>query len=141
MKHIGKQNKGMNIPCAICLGWGTSILASVILTGAITAFVLNENLSFDSTVFAVPVIQLLSSFAGCLLAGLTSENDKAVASGAVGALYYLMLIGCSGLFLDGVSGGFWIGMLTVFAGWLAAFFLCTREKLSGRKVKHRKSYS
>ena len=141
MKHIGKSNKGINVPYAVCFGLGVSFLISAILTGTITALISSENLSFGSTVFAVPVIQLLSAFAGCLLAGLTSENDKAIASGAVGALYYLLLIGCSGLFLNGVSGGFWIGLLTVFTGWLAAFFLCTREKSSARKAKHRKSYS
>ena len=141
MKHIGKQNKGLRTPYAVCLGLLVSLIISAILTGVIAAAVSKEALSFSGAIIAVPFIQLLASFAGCLFACFTTENDKAISSGAVCSLYYILEIACSGLLLDGISGEFWIGLIASIGGWMAAIFLCTREKTTHKRAKHRKSYS
>ena len=134
MKNVGRQKVDKSVLYAVCMGLVSAVILSTIFIGIATALVSNESLSLNPAILAMSIIQFLSAFVGCMISGLTVRDNKVVASGAVFGVYYLLLIGVSALFMNGISGKFWIGLLATVIGCVAAIFLCTRKKTTVRSL-------
>ena len=122
-------------------GLGTAMVLSVVFVGVLTLLISKESISIQTVTLATVIMQLLSAFVGCVITGQVVYESKVLASGVVALAYYVLLIGTSALFLDGISGDFWIGFIAIAAGFMAALYLSVREKSSGKRSKRRRAYS
>ena len=139
MKKIRNQKRERSVALSAGIGISVAALVSMVCVGALTFLISGDSLPLSTAVFAMPAVQLLSAFAGCLIAGQTVSTNKSVTCGVVCASYYVLLVGVSALFMQGISGAFWVGILMTALGCLAAMFLSAREKSSAGKKKRKRT--
>lgn len=98
-------------------------LASVIL---IALGITKEYVPLDTATKIFPVVQIVSVFVGCLLSCKLTADNRLLCGGLTTAGYFLVLVGISCLFFDGISGNFWIGLISAVTGWITAILLITK---------------
>lgn len=141
MKNVRKQKNNKGLFGASIVGLGCAMFLTIICTGLLSVFVSNDQLSLHSSSLAVVGVQVLATFVGCCVSGKVAGENKVAAMGVVGASYYVILLGVSALFLEGISDKFWVGLATTAVGCFAAALLVLREKSVKRRGKRRRAYS
>ncbi len=139
MKKIRSQKRDKTMPLSAGIGTSVAALVSVVCVCVLALLISGESLPLNTALLAMPAVQLLSAFLGCLVAGQTVSCNKSATCGIVCASYYVLLVGVSALFMQGISGEFWVGILMSVLGCLAAMFLCAREKSSAGKGRRKKA--
>ncbi len=139
MKKIRSQKRDKTMPLAAGIGTLIAVLVSVVCVCVLALLISGESLPLNTALLAMPAVQLLSAFLGCMVAGQTVSSNKSAACGVVCAVYYVLLTGVSALFMQGISGKFWVGILMTVFGCLAAMLLCAREKSSTGKGKRKRA--
>ncbi len=127
------------------LWFGTSIgiavacLLSLAAAGLLSIFVLRENIS-DRTVNLFSVgIQALAAFAGGLLAGKITSENKAIATTAGGIGYLAVLIVATLLFFDGMFKNVLFSTIAILGATAIALLLVIKAKVRPLG-KRRKAY-
>ncbi len=136
MKAVRKINKGkaMSAAMAIGIGTGVCILISVLMAAITAVLIHNENIPQESAGVAATLTHLLASATGGLTAVLLSEKMPAVVSGITCSVYFLLLLGCNILFMEGQFGGVGGGLISVAFGTVLSLLPALIKK-NGRKLK------
>lgn len=129
-----KQSKKIIIG-AIGVGTLIAVFVSLVSVILIALGTCKEYVPLETATKIFPVVQIVSAFVGCLLSCKLTADNKLLCGGLTAAGYFLVLVGISCLFLEGISGDFWIGLIGAVAGWIAAILLITKlsNKTSNRR--------
>ncbi|MBR4109900.1 MAG: TIGR04086 family membrane protein [Oscillospiraceae bacterium] len=119
----------------IAIGLILSVVISVMLSMLLAVLVINERVGENTIEYLTPLITLLASFIGCVVAGKQVEEKLAIVIGATGTIYLFLLIGSGILFFDGGFHNLWTSFLTVAVACALSCAICIRGKGGGRKRK------
>ncbi len=122
---------------AIGLGMLTASGVSLILMFLNTMLIYNEYCGMDMLQKVQPIIQVVSVFAGCYISEKIGKENKIVIGCMVAGGYDALLLTISGLFLDGISGEFWVCLITSVVACTASILVNDKEK---RKTSRKKSF-
>ncbi len=135
-----KQTKSDNKISLYSVATGTGVacvfsLAAVFL-GAM--LICNEYVGEGGITFFQLAVYFLSALLGCFVAEKLSATNKLLACGITVVSYYIILIGTSCLFFEGVSGMIWMGIIPVLVAFLVSMLWISKPH-TGRKVRRRKT--
>lgn len=124
----------------ITIGFTIAALLSFAFSFLCAICINNEYIDFQIFSKAQPIIQVLSAFIGCYICGVIVPDGKILRCAITALSYYLFLVGVSCLFFDGISGYFWVGILTSLIGFTGAILLCARGKVNTSRKRRKKAY-
>ena len=119
----------------IGIGIGVSLIISVILSMLLAAIISNERVGENMIAVLTPIVSLISTLTGCIVAGKQVGDKLAIVIGATGASYLLILI-CTGiLFFDGGFHNLLTNLFVVLIACAVSCAICIRGKGSNRRRK------
>ena len=110
------------------IGFAISSVVTFCLVAISALFIFNEYFSIYLIPVLAMIIQFISVFIGCYLAGIITKDKKAPVCFAVTGVYYLLLVATCVLLFNGLSGNVFAGLIGCAAGCGLAILLCTKEK-------------
>lgn len=135
-KRKVKNEKSFGI--GISVGAVVSLIFSLILAMIIAAFIVNERIGEGAIKYISPIIALIATMAGCVVATRLVGEKLAIVSGFTGIVYILILIGIGILFFDGGFHNLWTSVLSIAVGCAISCTICIRGNRS--KTKRKRAY-
>lgn len=126
--NIGKNIKKTAQYKVIILGILIAVSSSLIGASILSVFIQNEYLEIKDAQYAVFIIQLLSSFFGAFVSGKLTTKSRIISCGMVIGGYLLFVVCCGIILFEGLTSGFWSGIIAIIAGFIASFSLCAIQK-------------
>ena len=136
MKHQSKHDKSIFIASGI--GIGLSIAVSAGLLFVLTALVNASKMRIDLAVVGTIVAQGLSVLVGTIIAGRVADSQKAIACGICAGGYIIFLIVLSMLFMNGVGGDIFVGLVVAGIGCIGGIILNKGKSQRNRSTKKRR---
>lgn len=141
MAYPNKQvAEKISVPLALLFGLMTGWGITIVLAVLITFMIAGEKLQMGLLPSLAIGTMLLSAFAGAWTAAGKAQSKRLIICLCSGALYYLSLLCCNALFLNGTYQGLTAALATVMGACLIAGLLGLRQK--NRKIpgvtRHRK---
>lgn len=122
----------------VSIGTVVSIVLSVLLAMVISVLIVNEGVSENTIKYSAPIISLIATMTGCIVAARLVGEKLAIVSSITGIAYLLVLIGTGILFFDGGFHNFLTSILSIAIGCVLSCAICIRGK--GRKIKRKRAY-
>ncbi len=138
MSSKRKAKNERSFAAGVSIGTLVSLMLSVFLAMIIAALILNERIGERAIEYIAPIIMLLSTLTGCIIAGQLIDEKLAVASGVTGIIYLLILVGVGILFFDGGFHNLWTSILSIAIGCVISCAICIRGK--GSRTKRKRPY-
>lgn len=134
MKKAGNKRTR---PIMIEVSWGifVAIIASVILGGVTSLFVLTGRITEENVKYVVLVIQFVAVLLGSIFSGKRAGQKYAIVCGCTSAIYCLTLLAITILFFDSAFHMLWSGVGMCAAGGVAACTMCMIGKEKHRRRK------
>ena len=139
MKSISRVRAKKNVGASITIGITASACMSVLLMAASALCIQNEYVNITSISIIAMLIQILSSFCGSVIAGWVTKGKRLAVCSATSGGYLLLLSATSIIAYDGLSGGFFLGIVWCVIGLVPALFLSLRME-KGNKGRRRKGW-
>ena len=129
------------LPIGIGIGIFAAMLITVLFSAVIGWMISAEHLQESAINAGVMVVQLLSSIVGATIAYTLVRHRRMLVCLSTGCGYYLLLVACTALFLDGRYEGLLASGLMILIGSLSVALLGLLEKrggkVNGRKIRNR----
>ena len=135
MSSKRKVKKERSLSGGIFIGTGVSLIISVVLSMIAAALIVNERVSENGIGYITPIISLIATMAGCIIAARFVGQKLAIISGATGIIYLIILIGIGIMFFDGGFHNMWTSILSIGVGCAVSCAICIRGKGSGKRRK------
>lgn len=118
-------------------GIAISYAISFIFIIFLPVLIQNGMITMENTIYIIPVIQVLSVFAGVYFASKATAGNKLVASALVGTAYFIASLSVAILFFEGISSQIWTGVVCCLIGVIMAVIVGTGKKRRSRPKKRR----
>lgn len=101
----------------------------------------NEYFNAKDIQFVAPIIQFISAFIGIMVAGKSAKESPVMSCLLTGCGCFILELCIALLFFDGISNGFWGGLIATTFAVLIALYLCNKNKKRSisrkKRTRHR----
>lgn len=134
-----KQKSGgaKSIPVGLAISWAMQILLTMALCLMLAALILSSRVGQEALGYSVPVILIVTAYVGAAISCKLVGHHNLILCLSSTALYLGTLLAIALLFFDGEIRAFWISVLLVFGGAMAAMLICSAPK-RGRGERRKK---
>ena len=101
----------------------------------LAVIVVNERVGENMIEYLTPIITLIASLAGCIVAGKQIKERLAIVITIIGVIYLLILMGMGILFFEGGFHNFWTSLLSIAVACAVSCAICIRGCRGERKRK------
>lgn len=132
-----KTSKKRTRPIITNLLWGLliGIIISIVFSGIVGLFVLNDGVAEENTKYFAMVIQFIAAFVGSVFVGKRVGQKYAIVCGCSAAIYCLVLVASTIMFFDGAFQSVGMGVGMCAAGYVVACAMCMMNKRKGHRRK------
>lgn len=131
---------GFTLTKACVLGTVLAIVVTFLLAMFAALLISGGYSELKTSQYSAPFIICISVFVGSLIAGKTVAHRRLLSCVAVGGIFLILQSCIALLFFDGISGAFFVGLVSCLIGCGISVFLCAAEKKhSGGNKKRRRS--
>ena len=120
---------------ALILGTLLSLLATLVGSGILAKLLDAAFLGENSVGYGAMIVVILSSWIGALVSVRKQNGRRMLSSMAVGAAYFLVMLGVNAIFFGGQYSGIGVTALLVFCGSFLAVLSVPLEKRRGKTSK------
>ena len=136
------QTKSSNkiSPLSIVAGLGIACVFSlaIIFLGAL--LINQENVGESFITVLQIAAHFISTILGCFVTERLSETNKIPACGITGVSYFLIVLATASIFFDGVSGKFWLGIVSVLAALIVTSLWILRPQNNKARQRRKTAY-
>lgn len=134
-----KQKSGgaKSIPTGLAISWAMQILLTMALCLMLAALILSSRVGREALGYSVPVILTVTAYVGAAVSCKLVGHHNLVLCLSSATLYLGTLLAIALLFFDGAIRAFWISVLLVSGGAMAAMLICSAPK-RGRGERRKK---
>ncbi len=136
---MGKKHKNpgrtISVPAGVVLGVVAGV--AVMLLGAVLLayLIINERLGMEAMGIGTAVITALSTAAGAWVACAVVKQKKLMVAGLVAIAFFLVLLGITATFFDGLFADVGITALMILVGAGCCLLVTLRKKTGKSKIK------